>query len=118
MDYILSELFDGGIELTADETVPNIPLTPMVNPLYLHVYISSVSSGDTIIVKAEFENASNAVLQLSQTGTISAVGHYVLPLFCDHPDLTNMDVVFDTTANNTEALAINGKAWFSTSRVS
>jgi len=49
--------------LTGDETLTDFELTPMVTPLYLHVIVPAVFSGDVLDVTVDFENVSNTTLQ-------------------------------------------------------
>ena len=86
-------------DYTADETLTDMDLTPMVTPLYLHLIIPAVSSGDVLDVTADFENVSNTTLQQTTIPQITAAGHYVVPLFCDHPSLTDLSVILNQTDN-------------------
>lgn len=85
--------------LTGDETLSDFDLTPMVNPLYMHVIVPAVSSGDVLDVSAVFQDASNNTLQTTTIPQITALGHYVMPLFCDHPSLSDLSVVLNETDN-------------------
>lgn len=85
--------------LTADETLTDFELTPMVKPLYLHIIVPAVSSGDVLDVTADFEDVSNNTLQQTTIPQITALGHYVCPLFCDHPSLTDLSVILNETDN-------------------
>lgn len=105
--------------LTADETLTDFDLLPMVNPMYLHLIIPSVSSGDVLDVTADFENASNTTLQQTTIPQIVAAGHYVMPLFCDHPNLTDLSVILNVTLDSTVAGSFGAvEGYLSTSRVS
>lgn len=85
--------------LTADETLTDFELFPMADPLYLHVIVPAVSSGDVLDVTADFENVSGTTLQQTTIPQITAAGKYVVPLFCDHPDLTDLSVILNQTDN-------------------
>lgn len=105
--------------LTADESSSNISLTTMTRPLYLHTIIPSVSSGDTFVVKAAFKNASSTVLKTDVSASYSTAGHEVLEIFCDHPDLTYIEVTNDVTLDSTAAGSFGAVVqYLSTSRVS
>jgi len=91
--------------LTGDETLTDMDLTAMVNPLYLHVIIPAVSTADVLDITADFEDASNNTLQQTTIPQISALGHYVIPLFCDHPSLSDLSVILNTTATGTAAMS-------------
>jgi hypothetical protein len=90
--------------LTGDSTLTDMALTPMIDPLYLHIVVPAVSSGDTLLVTADFEDASNNTLQQTTIPTITALGHYVIPLFCNHPSLAALSVILDATADSTVAM--------------
>ncbi len=83
--------------LTGDETLADFDLTPMNNVLYMHVIVPSVSSGDVLDVSAIFQDVSNNTLQTTTIPQITAAGHYVVPLFCDHPSLTDLSVTLNET---------------------
>ena len=103
--------------LTGDETLTDMELTPMNKPLYLHVEIPAVSTGDVLDVTADFEDVSNNTLQQTTIPQITAAGHYVIPLFCDHPSLTDLSVILNCTANDTVAMNFGAvDVWISTSR--
>ncbi len=105
--------------LTGDETLTDVDLTPMVNPLYLHIIVPAVSTDDVLDITADFENASNTTLQQTTIPQISAAGKYVVPLFCDHPDLSDLSVILNTTATGTAAMNFGAVVvYISTSRVS
>jgi hypothetical protein len=91
--------------LTGDSTLTDVDLQPMIDPLYLHILVPSVSTDDVLDVTADFEDASNNTLQRTELPQISAAGHYVLPLFCDHPSLTDLSVILDATATGTAAMS-------------
>lgn len=90
--------------LTGDETLTDIDLTPMVRPLYLHVIVPAVSTDDVLDITADFENSSNTTLQQTTIPQISAAGKYVIPLFCDHPSLSDLSVILNATATGTAAM--------------
>lgn len=105
--------------LTGDETLTDLDLTPMVNPFYLHLMIPAVSTDDVLDVTADFENVSGNTLQQTTIPQISAAGHYVVPLFCDHPDVTDLSVILNATATGTAAMNFGAVVvYISTSRVS
>jgi hypothetical protein len=105
--------------LTGDATLTDLDLTPMVQPLYLHVNVPSVSTDDVLAVTADFEDVSNNTLQQTTIPAISAAGHYVCPLFCDHPSLTDLSVILDCTATGTAAMNFGAVVvWISNSRKS
>ena len=103
--------------LTGDETLTDMELTPMNNVLYLHIDIPSVSASDVLDVTADFEDASDNTLQQTTIPQIAAAGHYVVPLFCDHPSLTDLSVILNATATGTAAMSFGAvDVWVSTSR--
>lgn len=105
--------------LTGDETLTDFDLTPMSNPMYMHVIVPSVTSGDVLDVIADFENSSNTTLQQTTIPQISAAGHYVMPLFCDHPDLSDLSVILNVTLDSTVAGSFGAvSVYLSTSRIS
>ncbi len=105
--------------LTGDETLTDVDYTPTDVVSYLHALVPSVSAGDTLVVKADFEDGSNNTLMQTHSKTISAAGHYVIPIVCDDPDVTDLSVVLDTTANNSTAISFGAVVvWISNSRVS
>lgn len=91
--------------LTGDSTLSAVLLGPQIERLYLNVIVPSVSSGDTLIVKAVFRNSSTTTLQQTWSGTISAAGHYAIPIFCDHPDQYDLVVTLDTTADTSAPIS-------------
>lgn len=104
--------------LTGDATLTDVTIKPMVAPLYLHVNVPAVSTDDTLVLKANFEADSTTILT-AQLPSISAVGHYVLPIFCDDPITDALSVVLDCTANNSVAMNFGAvEVWISNSRVS
>jgi hypothetical protein len=112
-------LRDGTTNLTGDETLTDMELYPQNEPMYLHIEIPSVSSGDVLDVTADFEDASNNTLQQTTIPQITAAGKYVVPLFCDHPSLTDLSVILNATADATTAMSFGAvKVWLSTSRKS
>jgi hypothetical protein len=105
--------------LTGDETLTDMELTPMNKPLYLHIDIPAVSTDDVMDITADFENVSNTTLQQTTIPQITAAGKYVIPLFCDHPDLTDLSVILNVTATGTAAMNFGAvDVWISTSRKS
>src|SRR5690348_6004523 len=103
--------------LTGDSTLTDFDLYPMIDPLYLHINVPAVSSGDTLTVTADFEDASNNTLQQTTIPAITAVGHYVIPLFCNHPSLTDLSVILDLTADSTVAMNFGAvEVWISNDR--
>lgn len=106
----------GATDLTQDETVADIPFLAQINVFYLIVHVPEVVADTSLVVKANFVNASDAVLQTTQTASITAAGIYALPLFCDHPDLSDLSVVFDVTGAAPDFGAV--KSWFSVARLS
>ena len=111
-----SVLRSGTTDLTADETLADYELLPQIHPLYLHVMVPEVSASDTLDVTADFENASGTTLQQTTIPQISAAGHYVCPIFCDHPDLTDLSVILNVSGSDVDLGAT--KVYLSTSRVS
>ena len=91
--------------LTGDSNLTAISIKPMFDPLYLIVVIPSVTSGDSLIVKAVFRNSSDATLQQTWSKSLTAAGTYAIPLFCDDPDLDDLAVTLDTTADSTVAIS-------------
>ena len=105
--------------LTGDATLTDVDYTPTDKVSYLHALVPSVSAGDTLVVKADFEDVSNNTLMQIHSKTISAAGHYVIPIVCDDPNVTDLSVILDTTANNTEAVNFGAVVvWVSNSRES
>lgn len=105
--------------LTGDSTLTDVDWTPTEVVSYLHVLVPSVSTDDTLVVKADFEDGSNNTLMQIHSKTISAAGHYVIPLVCDDPDVTDLSVILDTTANNSVAVNFGAVVvWISNSRTS
>jgi hypothetical protein len=105
--------------LTADATLDDFDLTPMWKPLYLHILIPSVTSGDVLDVTADFENISGTTLQQTTIPQITAAGKYVIPIFCDHPDLTDLSVILNVTLDSTVAGSFGAvEVWLSPSRKS
>ena len=89
--------------LVADETLTDFDLTPMVDPLYLHIIIPAVSTDDVLDVVADFENVSGITLQQTTIPQITAAGKYVIPIFCDHPSVTDLSVILNVTLTGTAA---------------
>lgn len=119
MDTILVLRASSAGNLTGDATLTDMELTPMNEVMYLHINVPSVTSGDTLAVTADFEDVSNNTLQQTTIPTITAAGKYVVPLFCDHPSLTDLSVILDCTADSTAAMSFGAvEVWVSTSRKS
>jgi hypothetical protein len=109
----------GAGNLTGDATLTDFDLAPMVKPMYLHVNVPAVSTSDTLAVTCDFENSSNTTLQQTTIPAISVAGHYVCPIFCDHPDLSDLSVILDVTQNDTAAANFGAvEVWISNSRIS
>jgi hypothetical protein len=105
--------------LTGDSTLTDVDWTPTEVVSYLHVLVPSVSTSDTLLVTADFEDGSNNTLMQIVSKTISAAGHYVIPLVCDDPNVTDLSVILDTTANNSEAVNFGAVVvWISNARKS
>ena len=105
--------------LTGDATLTDVDYTPTDKVSYLHVLVPSVSTSDTLVVKADFEDANNNTLMQIHSKSISAAGHYVIPIVCDDPAVTYLSVILDTTANNSEAVNFGAVVvWISNSRES
>jgi hypothetical protein len=105
--------------LAADATLDDFDLTPMWRPLYLHILVPAVSSGDTLDVTADFENVSGTTLQQTTIPQITAAGKYVCPIFCDHPSLTDLSVILNVTLDSTVAGNFGAvEVWLSPSRKS
>jgi len=105
--------------LTGDATLTDVDYTPTDKVSYLHVLVPSVSTSDTLVVKADFEDVSNNTLMQIHSKTISAAGHYVIPIVCDDPNVTDLSVILDTTANNSDAVNFGAVVvWVSNSRES
>ena len=105
--------------LTGDATLTAVPLTPMDKPLYLHILVPSVSTSDTLVMKAKFRNSGGTTILETYSKSISAAGHYAIPIFSDDPAQYDLSVVLDTTANNSEAVNFGAVVvWVSNSRES
>lgn len=103
--------------LTATATLADFPLTPMVNDFYLHLIVPSAGgTSPTLNVTADFESSGNATLQQATIPQITAAGHYVCPLFCDHPDLSALSVILTVGGTSPDFGAV--EVYLSTSRVS
>ncbi len=103
--------------LTGDSVLTDFALTPMIDPLYLHINVPSVSTDDVLLVTADFEDASSVTLQQTTIPTITAAGHYVIPLFCNHPSLAALSVILDATATGTAAMSFGAvEVYISNSR--
>jgi len=103
--------------LTADATLTAFTIGPMTNPLYLHTNVPSVSSGDKFAVKAVFKKSDDTVLLTITGPDLSAAGHYVQEIFCDHPDCAKLVVTDDVTLDSTAAGNFGAVVqWLSNSR--
>ena len=107
-------LRDGSTDLTGDETLTAVNIGPMVNPLYLHIDVPSVSSGDTLDVELEFLNSSSVEQVNSNIKQITALGKYVVPFFTNQPKLQVKLNETDNGGPNFGAV----KVWISTSPIS
>lgn len=69
--------------LTADETLTTALIGPMVRPLWLHVLVPSVSSGDVLDVELEFCTAAASTTEVYNMNMkqITAAGHFAIPFF-------------------------------------
>jgi hypothetical protein len=105
--------------LTGDATLTDFPLYPMTNPMYLHAIVPAVSTDDVLTVKAVFQDESNNTLVQTHSKSIAAAGHYVVPIFCDDPAMTDLSVILDCTATGTAAMNFGAVVvYLSNSRVS
>lgn len=119
MDTNLLLRASGAGNLTGDETLTDVDWTPTDKVSYLHVKVPSVSTDDVLTVKADFEDGSNNTLMQIHTKSISAAGHYCIPLLCDDPDVTDLSVILDCTATGTAAMSFGAVVvWISNSRES
>lgn len=91
-------LRDGSSDLTADETLTAITLGPMTRPMWLHVLVPEVSSGDTLDVELEFCLAASPTTEVYNMNMkqISAAGHYAIPFFMA-PPCTSLQVKLNET---------------------
>lgn len=108
-------LRDGTSNLTADETLTSVLVGPMVQPLYLHVLVPSVSSGDTLDVELEFCATGASTTQISNMNMkqITAAGFYSIPFFTNHE---YVQVKLNVTADSSAALSMGGvKVWIDNS---
>lgn len=105
MDYnaILRNGATAGTQ-TGDETLDAFTLSPMTNPVYLYAVIPNVSTGDTLDITADFQDANGNSLMQTTISQIAAAGHYWLPLFCDKLLLAKLVVTLDTTADDSNAM--------------
>lgn len=104
-------LRDGTSNLTADETLTTTLVGPMVKPLWLHVVVPSVSSGDVLDVEIEFCDAAASTTQISNFNfkQITAAGHYAEPFYTLHD---YAQVKLNVTADSSAALSMGGvKVW-------
>ncbi len=76
-------LRDGTSNLTADETLTSVLIGPMTRPMWLHVLVPSVSSGDVLDVELEFceSTASTTEVYNMNMKQITAAGHFAIPFF-------------------------------------
>lgn len=119
MDTNLELRASGAGALTGDETLTDVDWTPTQVVSYLHVKVPSVSTDDVLTVKADFEDGSNNTLMQIHSKSIAAAGHYVIPLVCDDPSVTDLSVILDCTATGTAAMSFGTViVWISNSRVS
>ena len=107
---------DGSTDLTADETIADIHFLAQINVFYLIVIVPEAVADTSLLVKANFVDASNNVLQTNVSKSIAAAGVYALPLFCDDPALSDLSVVFDVTGEGADFGAV--KSYFSVARLS
>jgi len=112
-----SVLRSGATDLTADETLTDYELLPQIHPMYLHVMVPAAGgTSPTLDITADFENTSGTTLQQTTIPQISAAGHYVGVVFCDHPDMTDLSVILNVGGTTPDFGAV--KVYLSTSRVS
>ncbi len=76
-------LRDGSTHLTGDETLTSVLVGPMTRPLWLHIIVPEVSSGDTLDVELEFCTAALPTTQVYNMNMpqIAAAGHFAIPFF-------------------------------------
>lgn len=101
----------GSENLTADETLTTHLVGPMVKPLWLHVLVPSVSSGDVLDVELEFcaLGASTTEIYNMNMKQITAAGHYAIPFYTL---LEYLQVKLNVTADSTVALSMGAvKVW-------
>jgi hypothetical protein len=101
-------LRDGTTHLTDDETLTGVKIGPMTKPLYLHVSVPEVSSGDDLDVELEFCAEALPTTQVSNMNmeNITVAGEYCIPFFTLHEYL----VVKLETSNNTDLFG-HVKVW-------
>ena len=105
--------------LAVDATLTDFPLEPMTHPLYLHVNVPAVSTDDSLVVTADFENSSGTTLMQITLPSITVAGLYSMPIFCDKPTLTDLSVILDVTLVGTAAGNFGAvEVWLSTSPLS
>jgi hypothetical protein len=105
--------------LTADETLADMKLPPMTQPMYLHCIVPSVTTSDVFTIKATHQDVSNNTLKQDLSPSITAAGHYVLPIFNDHPSQTDLSVMLDVTVTGTTAVSFGAVVvYMSNSRTS
>ena len=82
-------LRDGTSSLTGDETLTTIKIGPMTRPLWLHVLVPSVSSGDVLDVELEFCTAVAPTVEVynMNMAQITVAGHYAIPFYTKEPYL-------------------------------
>ena len=80
------ELRDGSMNLNSDEILTSTKIGPMDRPMYLHVLVPYIKSGDMLDVEAEFCDNDDPTAQISNMNMkqIVAVGHYCEPFFTHH----------------------------------
>jgi hypothetical protein len=74
----------GDTNLTADESLTAVLIGPMVRPLYLHVLVPAVSSGDQLDVELEFNDDGSTQIDNMNMKQITALGHFTIPFFTLH----------------------------------
>jgi hypothetical protein len=76
-------LRDGTSDLTGDETLTAVKIGPMTHPLWLHVLVPAVSSGDVLDVELEFCTEALPTTEVYNMNfkQITALGHYAIPFY-------------------------------------
>lgn len=106
---------NGGSNLTADETVASVAFLAQRKPLYLVTNLPGFVAANSLVIKANFLDASDNVLQTTSSKSIAAKGLYALPLFCDDPLCAKLQIVFDVTGGTANFGA--AKSWISPARL-
>lgn len=114
MDYNI-QVRDGSEDLDADETIADIHMLAQKAPLYLIVNVPAFVAASTLDVTCNFLDADDNVLQSTQGKQIAAIGVYAIPLFCDDPKLSDLQVVFDVTGEGANFGKV--KSYFSVARM-